>query len=336
MKKMLLVIMFFFFVCPAYASEQLIIEPEMGRAPLLSAINNSQSSIDIVLYGLTDEDFIHALTSSKQQGKKVRVLLESNPYLSTEENQPAIRQLKKADIATEANKHSFQLIHQKTFILDDKNAIVMTCNLTHGTFTNERNFALVITDPAMVQEISQVFNADWQGNTVSLQHNNLIWSPDNSRRKLLHFIHDAQSSIKIYAQNITDYKMKGALVKAAKSGISVQVILPDTEKNNPHLDYLRNAGVQLRFSPYLIHAKVIVVDQHRAILGSMNFTKAGIDRNRELSVITDEPQVIQPLNNTFEQDWQKSSIHNGIFSNVPHFPYSFMQHFKQLKQQWLA
>ncbi len=47
----------------------------------------------------------------------------------------------------------------------------MTFNLTHAAFSQthhrERNFALLITEPSMVQEIQAVFNADWQHQAVT-------------------------------------------------------------------------------------------------------------------------------------------------------------------------
>lgn len=68
---------------------------------------------------------------------------------------------------------------------------------------------------------------------------------------------------------------------------------------------MRKAGVDIHFSQkYLIHAKVIIADNKRAILGSINLTNASIDKNRELSVITQDPIVIRELSKTFDSDWK--------------------------------
>ncbi len=49
----------------AYAKEHLIIEPDAGPEPILKAIQHAKSSIDLVMYGFTDERFIQALIQAK-------------------------------------------------------------------------------------------------------------------------------------------------------------------------------------------------------------------------------------------------------------------------------
>ena len=132
----------------------------MGRAPILTAINNAKTSVDLVIYGLTDERCIRALINAKNAGKNVRVLLEPQPYKHADENTAAIQQLQTASVTLPAPNPIFRFTHQKTLITDQQQAIVMTFNFTHATFDRERNFALIITDPAEVNEINQVFQAD--------------------------------------------------------------------------------------------------------------------------------------------------------------------------------
>lgn len=288
-------------------ADQLIIEPDAGRTPLLNAIQQANNSIDVVLYGLTDETLINALINAKNTGKKMTILLEPTPYKSENENNRAIRQLQKANITLKWPDNRFQLLHQKTFIFDKQTAIVMTFNLTHGSFTRERNFALVVTEPLLVKEINQVFAADCLHQKTSVSQAQLVWSPDNSREKILQFIQSAHSDIHMYAQDVTDYQMIGALANAARLGKQVRILLsvsPGKLKSKKLL-FLQKAGVIIHNSRhYYIHAKVIIIDHQRALLGSINFTKASLENNRELSVFTEDPNVIQPLNTIFEKDWQ--------------------------------
>ena len=72
--------------------------------------------------------------------------------------------------------------------------------------------------------------------------------------------------------------------------------------------YLTRAGAKIHFSTtYYIHAKVIIIDHRRAMLGSMNLTQSSIERNRELSVITNNEEVVQQLENTFTYDCGKKT-----------------------------
>jgi cardiolipin synthase len=299
------------FSTSSFADQTLIIEPDMGREPLLQAITQARSSVDMVMYGLTDLAFVDALRDAQNHGKVVRVLLQHYPYKADDENLKAIKQLQADKIHLVWPDGDFKLTHQKTFLVDRQTAIVMTFNLTHSTFKNERNFALVIHDDPLTQEIQQVFDADWQHKPIKPQQPRLIWSPDNSREKLLALIRSAKSSIRIYAEGLNDYETVGALAKAARNGVKVEILtsLPrNNDRPSKKWDYLRNAGVIIGYDQeYMIHAKVIMVDHEQAVLGSINLTRASINDNRELSVLTREPNVIKQLEAVFERDWQHTT-----------------------------
>lgn len=309
MHKLLLVFSLLFFATPLLADE-LIIEPDAGRAPILSAIQNAKSNIALVMYGMTDERCIAALIAAKNQGKSVQILLEPDPYKANDENKNAVQQLQSARVNLQSPDKQYKLTHQKTFLFDQRTALIMTFNLTHSTFNRERNFALFVTDPDEVREIQQVFTADWLHQNSTVHNPNLVWSPDNSREKILALIQAAKSSLQIYAQDLSDYQIIGALAKAARRGVQVEILMSDQREKykNNKLAYLRRAGVTIKTSEhYYIHAKVMIIDHERALMGSINFTKSSLENNRELSVITTDASVIKQLNASFERDWQDAA-----------------------------
>jgi cardiolipin synthase len=295
------------------SADTLIIEPEMGKQPLLNLITESVHKINLVIYGFTDQTFIQALINAKNSGKDINVLIEPHPYRSHGENNYAIKKLLAAHVKLKFPSRFFKLTHQKTFLLDDNKALIMTFNLTHSTFNHERNFALLTTNPAVVTEIKHIFIADWNHQRARVDQENLIWSPDNSREKFLQLINNAQSEIKIYAQSLTDYGVIGALAKASRHGVNIAIITSEShasfsKRNHPNrkLEFLQRAGVHIRESSrLLIHAKVMIVDRHKAVLGSINFTKPSLDGNRELAIITQDQKVLQQLLQTFALDWGK-------------------------------
>lgn len=299
----------FFCVSTAFATEQLITEPDMGREPILAMMNNAKSSIKLVIYGLTDKQFINALINAKDQGKNVQVLLEPSPYLAQAENNYAKQTLRANDFDLQLPNPDYKLTHQKTLVIDQNTAVIMTFNFTNATFKKERNFALIITDPDEIQEIQRVFSADWQHIAVTVNNPNLVWSPNNSREKILDFINNAHQSIKIYAEGLSDSQVIGALAKAAHSGVRVEVLMSkESHRSQKKSVYLADAGVQVRISKqYMIHAKVILIDDKRALLGSINLTKPSMDSNRELSIITASENIVQTLNQTFDADWASAN-----------------------------
>jgi len=306
MYKFLYLILLLILALPIWASEKLIIEPDQGRQPIIEAIQGAKNTVDLAMYGFTDPDLMQSFIQAKQQGKSVRILLQHFPYNNLDENLPAIQQFSDHQVNLVYAPSTFYLLHQKTLVLDHQQALILTFNFTRSTFTKQRNFGLIIDDPVAVQEIQQVFNADWQNKTIIPKVSRLVWSPDNSRAKILSFIHNAKKEIKIYAQGLSDYQVIDALVGAVKRGVSVQVLTSGPWPGKKW-DYLKKAGVQIVLDKKLIiHAKVILVDQKKAFLGSINFTQASIDKNRELATMVQDPKIVTKLLEVFKRDWKEA------------------------------
>lgn len=288
-------------------ADQLIIEPDMGRTPILNAIQSTQHSLNLVMYGLTDQTLLNALIKQKQRGRTVKVILEQSPYKFSDENTKAIQQLQDNKIDWLGKIPPFRLIHQKTLIIDNHEAMVMTFNFTGSTFKKTRNFGLVLTDPQEVKEIAQYFSADWNYQPFVGKSTHLIWSPDNSRERIIAAIKQARQSILMYAQSVGDYKVVGELANAARSGVEIDILT--SKKLIPKLaNYLKRAGVQVRYdNHYYIHAKAMIIDNKTSIIGSTNLTRQSLDDNRELSVITNDANVIKQLTSVFKADWNEST-----------------------------
>ena len=201
----------------------------------------------MVMYGFTDHELLDAIIQKKTAGKTIKIILEGSPYKSEQENNKTIAAFNQHEIAWQGQIPPFRLIHQKTLILDDSKAIVMTFNFTRATFRNERNFGLIIDDPQRVKAIASIFAADWNHVANDTHHPDLIISPDNSRDKLLSLIQHAKQSIQIYAQGLNDYKIIGALANAARRSVDVQIIT-STHLRDKQYHYLQRAGVNIHYT----------------------------------------------------------------------------------------
>jgi len=315
-------------------ADQLIIEPDMGRKPILDAIASAQHSVELVMYGMTDEQILNALIQQKIHGKTVKVILEQSPYKSESENNKAIRMLTANHIAWQRSIPPLRLIHQKTLLIDGREAIVMTFNFTRSTFNKERNFALIIDDPRLLQNIDSIFNADWNHKPVLNSSPDILISPDDSREKLLALISHAGKSIRIYAQNISDYKIIGALAQAARKGVTVQIQTSEKMRVR-QADYLARAGVIVHNNnQYIIHAKVFIIDDQQAVIGSINLTSASLDNNRELSVVSRDQNVINSLNDTFVKDWNSVSVGKNTKREKPRYNRQDIKHAVRLLKKF--
>lgn len=297
-------ILLLFLITPVFA-DQLIVEPDNGREPVLNLIKEAKQSVKLVMYGLTDDLLLNAVIQKKLNGQTVRVILEQHPYKAENENNKAISKLNANHIPWQGSMPPLRLIHQKTLLIDGRYALVMTFNFTKSTFKNERNFGLLIDNPKQVKAIESLFSADWNHILAPPLSSDLIISPYDSREAFLFHINHAKRSIRIYAQTISDFKIIGALAKSAQRGVRVEILTPRKIRKK-QADYLTRSGVILHQSKhYYIHAKALIIDDQKAIIGSTNLTRASLDDNRELSVISYDKTVIRQLNTTFNSDWQK-------------------------------
>ncbi len=289
----------------------LFVEPDDGVTPLTTAIHNSQHSIWIEMYELTNKSIIHALEYAHANGVDVRVILEPHPYGSGSINQSAYDNLMAADIPVHWASSRFALTHQKSMVVDGASAYVMTTNFTRSAFRANREFDVVDASPPDVAAVSAIFTADWNDRPYApaALDPNLPLSPVDARPLLTALIASAQRTLDVYGEEMQDAGLIAALTASAERGVKVRVILPApkagaTDYSGAGVATLRSTGVQVvRLSSLYIHAKVIIADSARAFVGSQNISASSLDRNRELGVIVADRVAIATLTTTFAGDW---------------------------------
>ena len=304
------------------SAHTLIVEPDDGRALVLQALNAAKKSIDLTIYELSDSQILSALESA--QARKVAVRVLYNWYSFTARMQqtditPVVQKLTQAGIQSKPAPKTFEVTHEKAFVIDGTTAIVMSFNLTAEYFGTTRDFGLVTTVPAEVAEIEAVFQADWSGRPVTPTLASLVWSPINSSAKLTSLIESTKESLDIYCEEAEDPGTLGAMVAAAKRGVKVRFIaavLSGEGKINANargITTLQSGGVTAVCKTFLyIHAKMTLADygtsQAQAYIGSENFSCVSLTKNRECGIIVSEPAILNRLSTVYESDWAKPSV----------------------------
>lgn len=70
---------------------------------------------------------------------------------------------------------------------------------------------------------------------------------------------------------------------------------------------LRRFGAKVRKQKGLrVHAKLVIVDDHEALVGSMNIDRSAFDLRRELGVMVKDPDAVAQLSQVFDADWETS------------------------------
>ncbi|MEI6864052.1 MAG: phosphatidylserine/phosphatidylglycerophosphate/cardiolipin synthase family protein [Candidatus Adlerbacteria bacterium] len=292
---------------PEYFS--LVIEPAAGVAPVLALIQNAHKSVDLVMYQLDDQSVVDALAGAVARGVSVRVLLNGGYYTKKEKgNDAAYAALQKMHVPVKWTPTYFALTHQKTIIVDGTEAFIMTFNLVQKYYATGRDFGVHDTDPADVRRVAEAFSSDWEGNSATAgEGDDLVWSP-GSEDELLYLINSAASSLKIYNEEMADADITAALVAAASRGVHVQVVMTYATNWKKAFIELQAAGVGVRTFPstkgkLYIHAKMVMVDDKTAFVGSENFSDSSMNKNRELGLVLSAPAVVASLRTTFAGDW---------------------------------
>jgi len=313
-------------------SHTLIVEPDDGRALVLDTLHAARKSIDLTIYELSDSEILSALKAA--QGRKVAVRVLYNWYSFPADTQqreimPVMQQLKAAGVRCQPAPANFEVTHEKAFVIDDSTGIVMSFNLTSEYFSDTRDFGIVTKAQPEVAEMAAVFSADWNGTPIVPKVASMVWSPVNSRSKLMALINDTKKTLDIYSEELDDPGTLGAMVAAAKRGVKVRLIaavLSGQGKANGNasaITYLQNGKVNAvcKSFPFVvrgvehqmyIHAKMALADyavaNAQAYIGSENFTCVSLDDNRECGIIVSEPAILERLRATYNADWAKPSV----------------------------
>ncbi len=285
----------------------LIIEPDQGIGPVIEAIKHASKSIDLIMYVLDDSDVEEALIDAQSRGIEVRVILDNSYHFGTKPNLPAYNYLRAHGVAVEFAKKYFPITHQKTLIIDNAFAIIMTFNLTPRYYPSGRDFAVIDNDARDVKAIEAAFSWDWQGLEKPAENgNDLVWSPGSSDM-LLALINSASKSLDIYNEEMADKRITKAIEVAAARGVDVRVLMTYAIGWKAVFLELATFGVNVRTyastASLYIHAKVLIIDGNKAFVGSENFSMQSLDANRELGILIARPEIISSLTNTFNDDW---------------------------------
>jgi cardiolipin synthase A/B len=296
----------------------LITEPEAGTGVFDRLVDKAHISVDVVIYELNDQKFEQALVNAAHRGIKVRVLLNDGYYTEQgfPQNEKSFEFLKANNIEVKPTPSYFALTHQKTLIIDNRLAAIMTLNLTEQYYATGRDFAVLDKNSQDVQAIEQAFSNDWSDQKIpaSTGSGDLVWSP-GSRPTMLSLIVGAKKTLLIENEEMADKKVISALVGAAQRGVQIKIIMTYSSEWKKAFQELTAAGASIRTysssADLYIHAKIIIADNKEAFLGSENFSSTSLSRNRELGIVFSSPSLISSLDHTLDSDYQAARAYNG-------------------------
>ncbi|MFJ9626392.1 phospholipase D-like domain-containing protein [Streptomyces sp. NPDC101175] len=285
----------------AFAFSQTTSEPT-----IYDFINSATSSLDMTMYELEDTTAVNDLIALENKGVTVRVVLD-NAHQSA--NSSAYTALTNAGVGVVWSPSSFVYTHQKTITVDDTKSLVLTGNLTSQYYTTGRDYGVFTDDTRDVAAIEKVFNADYAGTSITpTDGDHLLWSPTDSRSRLLTVINAATKTLDVEELEFSDSTVVNAIVARAKAGVTVRVVLETPSSYASEVSAIKAAGgTVVGYSDpngFYIHAKAMVADYglstQEVEAGSMNISSNSLSNNRELGIILTGTGVAQSVATTIE------------------------------------
>ena len=299
-------------------SHTLIVLPDDTAKPIVDAIHGATKALNIRMFLFTDTTLINAVIAAHKRGVEVRVMLNPARRSGESENEEARKLLTDAGIAVHDSNPAFALTHQKSMVIDNKVGFVESLNWEPKDLTKTRDYAIVTTHGHEVAEMVACFDADWEHKEFKPRPDSpLIWCPNNGRQRMAAFIDATQHTLWLQNERYQDQVIIERLVRAARRGVKVHILAKPPHSLKPDkliegvggLRILQDVGVKVHTLKHLkLHAKMLLADSQRAIIGSINIAPGSFDSRRELAIETDDPETVKRLGKIVEHDWSKSHL----------------------------
>jgi phosphatidylserine/phosphatidylglycerophosphate/cardiolipin synthase-like enzyme len=297
-------------------SHHLIVLPDDTAKPILDAVNGARKALNIRMFLFTDPTLLEAVTAAKKRGVLVRVMLNPARRSGESENDEARKKLTEAGIDVRDSNPAFDLTHQKSMVADNEVGFVESLNWEPRDLTVTRDYAVVTTRRNEVDEMVACFDADWErAEFTPMPDSSLIWCPNNGRARVARFIDAAKHELWAQNERYQDQVIIERLVRAVTRGVRVHVLAKPPHSLKPEkliegvggLRILQDVGAKVHTLHHLkLHAKMLMADGKRAIVGSINLAPGSFDSRRELAIETDNEHVVKRLGHITAHDWEKS------------------------------
>jgi cardiolipin synthase len=296
---------------------QLLVLPDATSAPFVAAIAAAKKSMRLKMFVLTDRTLIAAMVAAHRRGVDVRVMLNPARRNGEDDNAAARKALAKGGVVVRDSSPDFELTHEKSLVVDRSTAWVMSLNWDPKNFTTTRDYAVATTHRKEVAEIVACFDADWSRRKFEpAADSHLVWCNENGRQRFARFIDGAKHSLWLQNERYQDAVIIERVVRAIERGVRVHVLArpPHTLKEEKLIEgvgglrIMKDVGAHVhKLKGLRLHGKMMLADDARAIVGSVNLAPGSFDARRELAIEVKDPAVVGPLVKLVERDWKHST-----------------------------
>jgi cardiolipin synthase len=297
-------------------SRSVIVLPDDSAKPILDVIASAAKSLRIKMFVFSDPVLLDAVIGAHARGIKVRVMLNPTRRSGEKENDATHKALEKAGVDVADTNPAFGVTHEKSMVVDDAKAFIKSLNWATENLTETRDYAIVTDHPHEVEEVIEGFEADWHRKPFSPgEDSRLIWCRGNGRERVARFIDEAQHTLFVQNERYQDAVIIERLVRAKERGVKVHVMArpPHTLKKEKLIEgvgglrIMDDVGIKVHKLKHLkLHGKMLLADNARAIVGSINLAPGSFDDRRELAIEVHDEDLVERLHKIAHHDWKHS------------------------------
>jgi phosphatidylserine/phosphatidylglycerophosphate/cardiolipin synthase-like enzyme len=290
--------------------------------PLLQAVladlDAAREQIDVASFDFDVDELTSALLRARRRGVTVRLIVDSENLLTPEVSEQTGR-LQQAGIAVVFDRRE-PFMHDKIVIVDRAVTWLGSWNITtNDTYRNNNNMLRLVSRRAAADyehEFEQMFGGrfgtaktsatPYPSVRVGAAQVAVYFAPqDHVAEHVVARLRAARRSIRFMAFSFTAAAIADAMVERRGAGVLVRGVFETQNAvgRGAVVQRLRDGGVDalLDGNCYILHHKVIIIDERTVITGSYNFTSSAESSNDENLVIVDDPALARAYLDEFDR-----------------------------------
>jgi phosphatidylserine/phosphatidylglycerophosphate/cardiolipin synthase-like enzyme len=260
--------------------ELVVLDPAERRAAMLRVIGAARQRLVLSLFRCDDAEVLDALAGALERGVVVQALLTMRAKGGRKRLRKLWNVLEEMGAMVSWYADPVVKYHAKYLVADDGPALVTTLNPTRKCFTRTWDAVLITHDDAVVRSLLHLFRADTDGRAPTLGSRfsrRLIVGPERARSDVHQLIRGARRSIRILDHKLSDPEVVALLRARREAGVSVSVL---------------GASLAGSLEP---HGKLMIIDESRAVLGSLALSTLSLDSRREVALVVDDTAAVRRL-----------------------------------------
>ena len=298
------------------SGRKLIVQPDHGEKPVMDFLNSAHKTVALKQFTFTHPLLLDTVMALHKKGVRVRIMLNGAKATGERLNDAFFEKMKSTGIEVQWSNPSFLVTHEKSIIVDGKSALLPTFNFMEKYFQATRDYGVLTNDPVQVEQIQKCFDCDWERKPFHpLEDAGLAWSPGYARQFVCKLIDRARKTLDVQHPKFAEPVILERMLAAIDRGVRVRILCGGKHGlHQPDLMYsfalwrlMHQAGARVHKQKNLrAHAKLLVVDDKWALLGSQNFDQPAFDLRREVAIEVGDAAIVQDLTSMFERDWETS------------------------------